>query len=118
ISVASNTDVVEEYDPATDTWGAVRARMPSPRSAMASGVHGGRIYVSGGEGQTTQSMMTFRALEAFDPAANRWTALPNMPVSRHGLAGAVVGNRLPVLSGDVQSAGTGAPVDTQPHHRC
>src|SRR5207302_9557276 len=115
ISVASNTDVVEEYDPATDTWGAVRARMPSPRSAMASGVHGGRIYVSGGEGQTTQSMMTFRALEAFDPAANRWTALPNMPVSRHGLAGAVVGNRLHMVSGDVQSAGTGVHVHTDSH---
>ncbi|MGZ5684923.1 MAG: Kelch repeat-containing protein [Usitatibacter sp.] len=115
IGVASNTDITEEYDPASDTWGAVRARMPSPRSATASGVYGGRIYVSGGEGQTTQSMMTFRALEAFDPAANRWTVLPSMPVSRHGLAGAVVGNRLHMVSGDVQSAGTGVHVHTDSH---
>ena len=115
IGVASNTDVTEEYDPASDTWSAVRARMPSPRSATASGVYGGRIYVSGGEGQTTQSMMTFRALEAFDPAANRWTVLPSMPVSRHGLAGAVVGNRLHMVSGDVQSAGTGVHVHTDSH---
>src|SRR6266487_5802502 len=55
----SNVDVVEEYDPATDAWGSARARMPSARSAMASGVLGGRIYVSGGEGQNAQMMYTF-----------------------------------------------------------
>ena len=115
ISVGSNIDVVEEYDPATDSWGAVRARMPSARSAMASGVYGNRIYVSGGEGQTSQMMQTFRALEMYDPAANRWTILPNMPVSRHGLAGAVVGARLHMVSGDVQSAGTGVHVHTDSH---
>jgi N-acetylneuraminic acid mutarotase len=115
IGVASNTDVVEEYDPASDTWGAVRARMPSPRSAMASGVYNGKIYVTGGEGQTSVAMMTFRALEAYDPAVNRWTVLPNMPISRHGLAGGVVGNRLHMVSGDVQSAGTGVHVHTDSH---
>ena len=55
------------------------------------------------------------ALESYDPAANRWTVLPNMPVSRHGLAGAVVGNRLHMVSGDVQSAGTGVHVHTDAH---
>ncbi len=115
IGVASNTDVVEEYDPANDTWGAIRARMPTPRSAMASGVYNGRIYVTGGEGQTSTYMMTFRALEAYDPAANRWAVFPNMPVSRHGLAGGVVGNRLHMVSGDVQSAGTGVHVDSESH---
>jgi N-acetylneuraminic acid mutarotase len=112
---SSNVDVVEEYDPATDTWGSVRARMPSARSAMASGVHGGRIYVTGGEGQNAQMMYTFRALEAYDPAANSWTILPSLPVSRHGLAGAVVGNRLHMVSGDVQSAGTGVQVHSDAH---
>ncbi|HTU03707.1 MAG TPA: hypothetical protein VMG58_17875 [Candidatus Sulfotelmatobacter sp.] len=31
--------------------------------------------------------------------------LPSMPIPRHGLAGAFVGNRLHLVSGDVQSAG-------------
>jgi N-acetylneuraminic acid mutarotase len=44
---SSNVDVVEEYDPVADAWGSARSKMPSARSAMASGVHGGRIYVSG-----------------------------------------------------------------------
>ncbi len=114
-SGSSNVDVVEEYDPAADTWGAPRAKMPSARSAMASGVLGGRIYVTGGEGQNAQMMYTFRALEAYDPASNSWTILPSMPVSRHGLAGAVVGNRLHMVSGDVQSAGSGVQVHTDSH---
>jgi N-acetylneuraminic acid mutarotase len=112
---SSNVDVVEEYDPAADAWGSARARMPSARSAMASGVHGGRIYVTGGEGQNAQMMYTFRALEAYDPASNSWTVLPSLPVSRHGLAGAVIGNRLHIVSGDVQSAGTGVQVHSDAH---
>src|SRR6266480_3998602 len=114
-SGSSNVGVVEEYDPAADLWGAPKARMPSARSAMASGVLGGRIYVTGGEGQDYRSMFTFRALEAYDPATNTWASLPSMPVSRHGLAGAVVGNRLHMVSGDVQSAGTGVHVHTDAH---
>jgi hypothetical protein len=38
-----------------------------------------------------------------------------MPISRHGLAGAVLGNRLHMVSGDVQSAGTGVTVHTESH---
>ena len=105
IGVASNTDVVEEYDPATDQWGAIKARMPTARSAVAWGVHGGRIYVAGGEGQNDQFMAAFRAVEGYEPATNRWTALPRMPAPRHGLAGGVLGTRLHLVSGDVQSAG-------------
>jgi N-acetylneuraminic acid mutarotase len=103
--VASNTDVVEEYDPATDQWGAIKARMPTPRSAVAWGVHGGRIYVAGGEFQDSRLMAAFRALEAYDPATNTWSVLPQLPIPRHGLAGDVIGNRLHLVSGDVQSAG-------------
>jgi len=116
IGVASNTDVVEEYDPATDSWGAVRARMPTARSAGAWGTHGGRIYVAGGEFQNGQLMAAFRAVEGYDPATNSWMALPMMPVPRHGLAGAVIGNRLHLASGDIQSAGIqGMHLDSEAH---
>jgi len=105
VGISSPTDVVEEYDPAADQWGMVKARMPTPRSAVAWGVHGGRIYVAGGEAQGPTFMAAFRALEAYEPATNRWITLPSMPIPRHGLAGAVVGSRLHLVSGDVQSAG-------------
>jgi hypothetical protein len=60
-------------------------------------------------------MATFRSLEAYDPASNSWQTLPPMPVPRHGLAGAVLDNRLHMVSGDVQSAGTGVHVHTESH---
>jgi hypothetical protein len=36
-------------------------------------------------------------------------------MQRHGLAGAVLGNRFHVISGDVQSAGTGLEMHTDAH---
>ena len=116
IFTASKTNVVEEYDPATDQWGLVRARMPTERSGGAWGVYNGRIYVAGGEHQDGHLMAAFRALEAYDPATNSWSELPMMPMPRHGLAGAVVGHRLHLASGDIQSAGiTGMHVVTDAH---
>ena len=115
IGLASDVSVVEEYDPASDQWSGPRARMPIARSALGAGVYGGRIYVAGGEYQDPHMMATFRTVEAYDPARNTWTEMPPMPVSRHGLAVGVVGNRLEVVGGDVQSAGTGVEVSTGEH---
>jgi N-acetylneuraminic acid mutarotase len=58
MSTGSNTDIVEEYDPARDQWGGIRAPMPTPRSGGAWGVHNGRIYVAGGEGRSYQFSAT------------------------------------------------------------
>lgn len=114
IGLASDTDVVEEYDPAEDLW-RIRARMPTARSALAGGVYEGRIYVAGGEMQDTHKSATFRAFEGYDPASNTWTVMPPMMVSRHGMAGGVAGNQLHLVSGDVQSAGSGLEVSA-PYH--
>ena len=54
LSRASNIDIVEVYDVATDQWGDLKAPMPTPRSAGAWGVHKGLIYVAGGEQRTGQ----------------------------------------------------------------
>jgi len=110
----ASTGAVEEYDPAANSWRA-RAPMPTPRSAMAAGVHQGRIYVSGGEYQDARMMATYRALEAYDAPKNAWSVLPSMPTARHGLAGAFVGNRLHMVSGDVQSALSGIKAHSEAH---
>jgi N-acetylneuraminic acid mutarotase len=113
---SSNIGVIEAYDPAADLWSQGLARMPTARSAGAGGAWGGRIYITGGEYQDQRMMATLRAFEAFDPASNTWATLPSLPVPRHGLAGAVIGNRLHIVSGDVQSAGTGVHVDSEDHN--
>jgi N-acetylneuraminic acid mutarotase len=102
---ATNTDVVEEYNPASNMWSIPKERMPTARSGGASGTDGRRIFVAGGEVTTTELVGAFRAVEAYDPATNSWTTLPSMMMPRHGVAGAVIGNRFHLVSGMIQSAG-------------
>jgi len=110
---ATSVDIVEEYDPATDQWGALRRSMPTPRSAMGWGTFRGRIYVAGGEVRDQKLWGTFRVVEAYEPATNSWSTLPPIPIPRHGHAAAVIGNRLHVVSGDVQSLGGSKPPGIQ-----
>jgi peroxiredoxin/N-acetylneuraminic acid mutarotase len=105
IMSASNSDTVEEYDPANDLWSVPKERMPTARSGGACGTDGHRIYVAGGEVTTKQLVGAFRAIEAYDPAINSWITLPPMPMPRHGVAGAVIGNRFYLVTGMIQSAG-------------
>jgi N-acetylneuraminic acid mutarotase len=112
IAPSTDVSVVEEYDPAKDSWSAALARMPTERSALAAGVYNGKIYIAGGEYQDPIMMATFRVVQAYDPATNSWSTLPSLPVSRHGLAGGMIGNRFFVVGGDVQSSGTGIEAST------
>ena len=111
VAASQNTDVVEEYDPATNTWGAQRTKMPTARSGGGWATYGGKIYVGGGEVATNSLVGAFRALEAFDPATNSWTIMPSMPMPRHGVAGAMIGNKLHLVSGMITSAAAGAGQD-------
>ena len=108
---ATNTDVVEEYNPINDSWSVPKERMPTARSGGASGFDGRRIYVAGGEVTTKDLVGAFKSVEAYEPATNSWTTLPSMPMPRHGVAGAVIGNRFHLVSGMVQSAGMLAFLD-------
>jgi N-acetylneuraminic acid mutarotase len=49
--------VVEEYDPATDTWAPV-ASLPSARAGLGAAVSGGKIYVIGGKNTAGSSLAT------------------------------------------------------------
>lgn len=104
---AFNVDLVEEYNPATDQW-VLRAPMPTARSATAWGVHGGKLYVAGGEIRHRDFWGTYTTVEAFDPKSNSWQRLAPMPLPRHGLAGGVLGDKLHLVSGSLQS-GTNLP---------
>jgi len=117
ITRASNVRIVEEYDPATDQWGALKASMPTPRSASAWGTYKGKIYVAGGEERSDGPWQkTFRAVEAYDPRANTWTTLPDMAFPRHGLAGDILNGKFHLVSGDAASGGApGTHVDSDVH---
>ena len=105
ITVASNLDIVEEYDTMTDQWGPQKTRMPTARSGGGFATYNGKIYCAGGEVQTPQYLGAFRALEAYDPVANTWSILPYMPLPRHGVATAFLGDKLHLVSGKITSGG-------------
>ena len=108
---SSNVDVVEEYDPATDSWRAMN-RMPTPRSGHGWTTYQGRIYVAGGEGHDYHMDAVYRDVEVFDPAANSWDRLPPMPTARHGVNVAAYGGRLYVIGGHLAfAAGGGHALD-------
>ena len=111
VTVSSNTDIVEEYNPATNTWSGLKAKMPTARSGGGWGTYQGKIYVAGGEVSTPELAGAFRAVEVYDPAANVWTKMPPMPMPRHGVAGAVLGNRFHLVSGMITTAAAGAGQD-------
>ena len=106
VTSASNTNLVEVYDPAADSWGAVGMRMPTVRTGFGWGTYRGRIFVVGGETYGSHIVSVVRAVEAYDPATNLWTRYPSLPLARHGVNVAVIGNRLYVAGGHIQGAGT------------
>ena len=105
VTASSNTDVVEEYDPAKDLWSGVKSRMPTARSGGGWATYNGRIYIAGGEGQHERANYSFRAVEAYEPATNRWIIFPSMPQARHGAAGAFIGNKFHLVSGKPEGGG-------------
>ena len=73
-SGSNNVDLVESYDPATDLWTPPRDSMPTRRSAMGDRRlqrpdHRGGRRIPG----PLRMLGAFRAVEAYDPAVNRWS---------------------------------------------
>jgi N-acetylneuraminic acid mutarotase len=103
IGYPGNINLVQAYDPATDSW-ATRAPMPTARSGLNTAMANGIIYAAGGEVQDEKSLTAFRAFEAYHPASDTWWSLPSMLLPRHECIMAAIGNRIHVAGGSVQSA--------------
>ena len=104
--ISSPTDVVEEYDPATDKWKAM-TKMPYATSGEGWTTFQNRIYVAGGELRDAHMDAIFRDFVVFDPAANDWYRLPSMPTARHGVVLAALGNRIHAVAGHTSFNGNG-----------
>lgn len=85
--------IVEEYNPATNTWRS-RAPMPTARCTMVVAVVDGKIYAIGGYNGAPLAVV-----EEYDPAANTWRSRAPMPTTRWSLAGAAVNGRIYALGG-------------------
>ena len=74
------------------------APFPESSEELVGGSIGGKFYVFGGLGP---GWIPQGPVCEYDPGTNNWSELPMMPMPRHGLAGAVVDDRLHLASGDI-----------------
>jgi len=109
-ATVDNTGRHDVYDPATDRW-TTAAPLSTPRSAGAAFVLDSRLVYAGGECRDAQARTTFTEVEAYDPAADRWTTLPALMPGRHAAAAAAVGDRAYVFGGNTGCGGTGPSND-------
>ena len=98
------TGAVYALDLEAGAW-EERAPMPTPRGGIGSGVVDGTIIVVGGEGNPAPgSRGVYPQAERYDPAADAWSALPDMRTPRHGTGAAGIGGALYVPGGADQQA--------------
>jgi serine/threonine-protein kinase PknK len=84
-----NLDLIEAYDPSADRWEACITRLPWPAAGPATAMHGGRLYVAGGN---DGERITDRVAR-FDPGTATWEDLPSLPEARVMAVLADVGDR-------------------------
>lgn len=92
-------DIVEAYDPQTDTW--VRKHdMPVSRINFELSVAAGKVHVIGGStGFGPGHELRTDRVDIYDPATDTWMAGRKMPTRRDPIGVEVVDNRIYVIGG-------------------
>ena len=101
-----NRASTEIFEPATGEW-RTAAPMPQAQGGIAAAALGGRLYVFGGEFFSSSGGGVYAECWVYDPAADRWSPIPSMPVPRHGLGAVTIGQEIFVVAGAAQAGGSG-----------
>jgi N-acetylneuraminic acid mutarotase len=86
-----------EYDPAKNTWKAIKA-LPHSTAAAAVAAMGGKVYVIGG---IDIDGMVLDLVQEYNPATDTWASRATMPTKREHVAVAVLDSLIYVVSGRV-----------------
>jgi N-acetylneuraminic acid mutarotase len=93
---ASPYAIVEEYDPATNTW-TTKAPMPTPRFGLGTSAVNGKIYAIGGGSTNSEALAV---VEEYDPRTDTWTTKNPMRIPRKwGLAASAVNGKIYAIGG-------------------
>eukprot|EP00964_Phaeocystis_antarctica_P149956 scaffold117233_cov69-Phaeocystis_antarctica.AAC.1 len=97
---AEAVSTVWAYDPALDSWCEV-ASMAAKRFGHAAAALDGKLYVMGvmTEFQFQDAPAQMTEPQVYDPEADDWQPLPNMPTDRDRLAVAAVGGKVYAIGG-------------------
>jgi N-acetylneuraminic acid mutarotase len=98
------TATVEEYDPATNSWKAVRPLLLARNHHAAVGA-GDKLYVIGGRVGSafiSRASNNVDLVEMYDPAADLWTPRERMPTARSAIGAGLYNNHIVVAGGEGQ----------------
>ncbi len=88
VSAAGHLDVLEIYDPETDTWSS-GASLPEPLSGVAVAAYDGKLYAFGGS--TPEGDLSDRTY-VYDPTTDAWEEKTPLPGGGRGFAAAATLN--------------------------
>ena len=93
-------DLVEAYNPATDTW-MKRAKMQRRRDGFGVGVVNNHIYAIGGRGwpQVGPGGPFLKVIEEYNPKINRWERKNEMPDLRLSFSTVVLDDMIYLIGG-------------------
>lgn len=90
---------LDMYDPTEDRWHEL-APLPEPAGGLAAAVFDNRLYAFGGErlGMDGPGGVIGKSWR-YDPATDKWDALPDMLTPRHGLTAVALKDRILLIGG-------------------
>ena len=98
----SRLNVMEIYDPATDTWDTSKTNMPTARAELCVAAVNGKIYAIGGA--YSHSGSTLGMVEVYDPLTDTWdTNKTPMPTPRKGAACGIINDKIYIAGGTAVS---------------
>lgn len=100
-------DLVEVYDPATDTWAKAKS-MNHARDSFAVSVVDGKIYAMGGTGWPQIPFHPgpfLSVVEVFNPKMNQWREIGDMPDAKSSHTASVINGKIYVIGGFFRGQG-------------
>ncbi|THD67499.1 PKD domain-containing protein [Robertkochia marina] len=98
---------VDVYDFGSGTWTTLsqEKNIPTPRASAASVAYNGKVYVMGGEAESSAITQAFKITEIYDPIIGSWSTGPEMNFGRHGTQAIVSGQGIHITGGSPKRGG-------------
>jgi N-acetylneuraminic acid mutarotase len=95
------TDIVEVYDPSSDTWNTDISPLPFPMDHIGLDAYNGKLYLVGGfiEPDKGPHRRAINSLFIYDPLKNEWEEGEHMPTARAGLTAKFIDGILYAVGG-------------------